>query len=183
MKFWSKALLGIALVLALPLGATTVWGGDTLATRAQSARPQVESIDISGPCDEAEHANDPRCDGIDVPNASSSASPSPSNDPIDALGRDISGPCDEAEHVNDPRCTGADDDDRDDDNSGPGSSNSGSDNSGPGSDDSGHDGSDDDDDEAKEDDDDLDEIEDDDDDDGDDTDDSGSGSDNSGSGS
>jgi hypothetical protein len=42
-------------------------------------------------------------------------------------GEDVSGPCDEAEHANDPRCTGAggrvedrDDDDRDDDHSGPG---------------------------------------------------------------
>ena len=37
---------------------------------------------------------------------------------------DVSGPCDEAEHADDPRCTGAvanDDDDREGDNSGPGS--------------------------------------------------------------
>ena len=34
-------------------------------------------------------------------------------------GIDVSGPCDEAEHANDPRCTGVEDD-RDDDNSGPG---------------------------------------------------------------
>ncbi len=53
-------------------------------------------------------------------------------------GVDISGPCDEAEHANDPRCTGAAGDDRDDDNSGPGSGDDNDDredhdNSGPGS--------------------------------------------------
>ena len=44
-----------------------------------------------------------------------------------ANGEDISGPCDEAEHANDPRCTGTAADDRDDDNSGPGSGHEGSD--------------------------------------------------------
>ena len=49
-------------------------------------------------------------------------------------GVDISGPCDEAEHANDPRCTGVGADDRDDDNSGPGSGDDDDDdNSGPGS--------------------------------------------------
>jgi hypothetical protein len=85
--------------------------------------------DISGPCDEAEHANDPRCAG--KPPATGG------NDAPATGGVDISGPCDEAEHANDPRCTGApaggrvdDNPGRDDDagrvdNSGPGSSNSG----------------------------------------------------------
>ena len=87
-------------------------------------------VDISGPCDEAEHANDPRCAG--------QAPATGGNAPAPATGGvDISGPCDEAEHANDPRCTGApaggrvdDNPGRDDDagrvdNSGPGSSNSG----------------------------------------------------------
>ena len=64
--------------------------------------------DISGPCDEAEHANDPRCAGQ-----------APATG-----GVDISGPCDEAEHAGDPRCTGAPAGGRVD-NSGPGSQNSG----------------------------------------------------------
>ena len=90
-------------------------------------------VDISGPCDEAEHANDPRCTG-QVP-ATGGQAP--------AAGVDISGPCDEAEHANDPRCTGAalGDDRRHgwdeggfDDNSGPGSASSGP---GGGDDDSG----------------------------------------------
>jgi hypothetical protein len=80
--------------------------------------------DISGPCDEAEHANDPRCNG-QAPAAGDDQAPAQGG------GVDISGPCDEAEHAGDPRCTGAPtgggttDDDRGGDNSGPGSSNSG----------------------------------------------------------
>jgi hypothetical protein len=41
---------------------------------------------------------------------------------ITTTGEDVSGPCDEAEHANDPRCTGGvtgQDDDRDEDRSGP----------------------------------------------------------------
>jgi hypothetical protein len=73
--------------------------------------------DISGPCDEAEHANDPRCNG-QAPAAGGNQAP--------ATGVDISGPCDEAEHANDPRCTGAAAPARGRvDNSGPGSLNSG----------------------------------------------------------
>jgi hypothetical protein len=69
--------------------------------------------DISGPCDEAEHANDPRCSGV---------APATTTVGDDEAGEDISGPCDEAEHANDPRCTGAqaDDDDRHGRNRGPG---------------------------------------------------------------
>jgi hypothetical protein len=83
-----------------------------------SATPSPEgTVDISGPCDEAEHANDPRCAGVQVPVGGAKIG-----------GIDISGPCDEAEHVNDPRCTqpGAADEDR----SGP-SDGEGEDRSGP----------------------------------------------------
>jgi hypothetical protein len=72
-------------------------------------------VDISGPCDEAEHANDPRCAG---------QAPAQNQAPAQG-GVDISGPCDEAEHANDPRCTGAPTGRVD--NSGPGSVNSGRD--------------------------------------------------------
>jgi hypothetical protein len=83
--------------------------------------------DISGPCDEAEHANDPRCNG-QAPGARDDDAPATG-------GVDISGPCDEAEHANDPRCTGASAPAGGRvDNSGPGSLNSG-----PGSVNSGHD--------------------------------------------
>ena len=99
-------------------------------TRRPMTTARHSGVDISGPCDEAEHANDPRCGG----QAPTNQAPPAQN------GVDISGPCDEAEHANDPRCTGAatgDDrghDDRGDDNSG-----RGSDNSGPGSSHSGGD--------------------------------------------
>jgi hypothetical protein len=75
--------------------------------------------DISGPCDEAEHANDPRCNGDDDRNSD-----------------DKSGPgSDDSDSDN----SGSGSDDSDSDNSGPGSDNSGSgsDNSGSGSDNSG----------------------------------------------
>ena len=87
-----------ARTVSLP-GATT--GGTTTD----------EPGDISGPCDEAEHRNDPRCAGI-VP-----TDPAPGTTTDDDDG-DISGPCDEAEHRNDPRCTGGVE--TDDDRSGPG---------------------------------------------------------------
>jgi hypothetical protein len=142
-------------ILAALLAAFAVGGGLALATGDGSSSGTDltgstteigttigdEAGDISGPCDEAEHANDPRCTGVTVPGADDD-----DNRDDDGPG-DISGPCDEAEHANDPRCAGAGPVDssgpgpggRDDheDNSGPGNGdedNSGpSDNSGPGS--------------------------------------------------
>jgi hypothetical protein len=97
-------------------------------------------VDVSGPCDEAEHANDPRCTGT--------TAPVPAQPQGDV---DISGPCDEAEHANDPRCTGGtprvEDDQRHDRHGGDvGDDHGDHDNSGPGSfeDNSGHGGGDDD---------------------------------------
>jgi hypothetical protein len=95
-----------------------------------SPTPSPEgTVDISGPCDEAEHVNDPRCAGVQVPAGGAQVG-----------GVDISGPCDEAEHVNDPRCTqpGAADEDRSgpshgeqDDRSGSSNDGNDEDNSGP----------------------------------------------------
>ena len=98
----------------------------------------ARGVDISGPCDEAEHANDPRCTGAQAP------APRVDDD-APATGVDISGPCDEAEHANDPRCTGAPVGGQERvDNSGPGSVNSGHDDDGDDDDDrSGHGGGDD----------------------------------------
>jgi hypothetical protein len=71
--------------------------GDTTATTAATTTTETGArVDSSGPCDEAEHANDPRCAGVTVPRAAARVG-----------GVDISGPCDEAEYANDPRCTGA----------------------------------------------------------------------------
>ena len=150
----AKVIITVLAVLAL-----AVVGFNAIGIAGQSA----SQVDISGPCDEAENANDPRCTGQPVGDASPEDSPSPDDSPSPedspsvGNGVDISGPCDETEHINDPRCTGApgagdnsgpgngdddednsgpgngDDDDEDDDNSGPGGGDD--DNSGPGSDD------------------------------------------------
>ena len=51
--------------------ATTVT--TTTATTIERRRaPRRTAVDISGPCDEAEHANDPRCTGVAVGGASGS---------------------------------------------------------------------------------------------------------------
>jgi hypothetical protein len=131
---------------------TTTTDDDEPADRGRDRDDRREDspaggIDISGPCDEAEHANDPRCAGVAVPNQGAGAPQG---------GVDISGPCDEPEHANDPRCTGVaprveDDHVRDGDvrhdNSGPGSFDEDDDDhsgSGHGGDDDSHGGGDDD---------------------------------------
>jgi hypothetical protein len=97
------SVLGLVAVLILGGGAAFALGGDP----QPQARPA--SVDISGPCDEAEHVGDPRCEGRSVVTE-------PDDDRADGFATggataggavDISGPCDEAEHVGDPRCTGA----------------------------------------------------------------------------
>jgi hypothetical protein len=132
---------------AAPAGTTTA--GTTTEDRTTTTETtedrgvRVEDdnpADISGPCDEAEHANDPRCAGVNVPQQ---AAPAPAQPQAPATGVDISGPCDEAEHANDPRCTGVGggriDDHGGGSNSGPGSGDFDDDhggfddNSGPGS--------------------------------------------------
>src|SRR5918994_7546329 len=101
-------------IFAALLAAFAVGGGLALATGGGSSSSidltgstteigtttGDEAGDISGPCDEAEHANDPRCTGVTVPSADDD-----DNRDDDGPG-DISGPCDEAEHANDPRCAG-----------------------------------------------------------------------------
>jgi hypothetical protein len=117
----SVALLGIfAAVVVAAVGSSTDDRASTVPTMTTETEPTTTAegrqrqtgVDISGPCDEAEHANDPRCTGVQAP-------PLPAGD-----GVDVSGPCDEAEHANDPRCTGAGGAGRLD-NSGPGSMGSG----------------------------------------------------------
>ena len=118
----SLAALGTALTLALGGNGTST---PTIATQTLTAA----TVDISGPCDEAEHANDPRCTG------GTPTTPARADDRREP-GEDVRGPCDEVEHADDPRCMGgtaATDDDRsgpsgrdnedraeDEDNSGPG---------------------------------------------------------------
>jgi uncharacterized membrane protein YgcG len=116
----SIALLGIFAAVVVAAvgpsdGTSTLPASSTRTTDATTDRTTTSQdnagVDISGPCDESDHANDPRCAGVNVP-----AAPAPAQS-----GVDISGPCDEAEHANDPRCTGVGlGDDGRVDNSGPG---------------------------------------------------------------
>ena len=127
-------ILGVALFGILAAVVVASQGADDPAGTTDSVTETVERTttaednpdrvgdddnaagDISGPCDEAEHANDPGCNA---------QTPAAGDDQVPAQGGvDISGPCDEAEHANDPRCTGAPTGGRVD-NSGPGSANSG----------------------------------------------------------
>lgn len=152
-----KAMVIALLMLALGTGSVLAAGplGDDassdrtipLATSTTSATATTETgEDVPGPCDEPEHATDPRCAGGAVTTGTTTTTETRGRDEDGAreAGEDVRGPCDEAEHANDPRCTGgagAADDDRRGGNSGRGGSDdSGSDDSGSGS--SGHGGSD-----------------------------------------
>ena len=121
MSTLAKLLLLPALLVAGVVGVALAadgppsFGSEPLASSVATepgATTTETGIDISGPCDEAEHTNDPRCVGVTVPRVGTTGSRV-----------DISGPCDEAEHANDPRCTGATG--ARSDNSGPGSTHSG----------------------------------------------------------
>jgi hypothetical protein len=117
-----------------------------VAVSAGAVLASSQPTDISGPCDEAEHASDPECTGVIVPTGDVTPTPNYDDRRFDDDGvGDISGPCDEAEHANDPECTGTavgddnsgpgpGDEGRDDDNSGPGDGDDDGDddNSGPG---------------------------------------------------
>lgn len=56
-----KKILLIALTLGIVVAGTAVVFGQS--TTPERAPLPARAIDISGPCDEAEHANDPRCTG------------------------------------------------------------------------------------------------------------------------
>ena len=144
-----KALRIMAILAAFGL---TAWiGVVALAQSSPTQSPSSTSVgdgdQFKGPCDEAEHANDPACVGVQLVPEDNGA------DDIDddAQGEDVND--DHGGDVNDDHGGDFDDDDQGDDegnddhgddNSGP-SSNSGpgSSNSGLGSDDSGHGGGDD----------------------------------------
>jgi hypothetical protein len=77
--------------------STTTTGETTTAETTTTAEATTTGVDISGPCDEAEHRNDPRCTGA-------------------ATVRDDRD--DDGEHRGRNRGRGSDDDDHDDDRSG-----------------------------------------------------------------
>jgi hypothetical protein len=142
----------LLLTIALPaVGLASAVGVAAARNETPSAPPKasVQLADVSGPCDEAEHVNDPRCTGAvatptpaptPAPAVAPAVTPAPTPAPAPAPAAtpapanravDISGPCDEAEHANDPRCTGAAGargDDRSDDHRGRGRGRGGDDN-------------------------------------------------------
>jgi len=151
---FSKLLLIPAAVIAIAGGvgiaaATNGSSGDDPATPT--------TVDVKGPCDELEHATDPRCDGVLVPEDNEADDPVGDNDDgqaddqNDDNGQDDQG---EVEDQDDDQGEDADDQGENEDdnsgpsaNSGPGSSHDdGDDNSGhgddddSGSDDGGHSG-------------------------------------------
>jgi hypothetical protein len=110
-----------AAALAGGLGAGAA--GYAMTAPSGSPQPRDPSVagitltgapgDISGRCDEPEHANDPQCVGVSPTSTSTTpttAQPDPASPPAAQprreAGEDVRGPCDEAEHANDPRCTG-----------------------------------------------------------------------------
>ena len=116
-----KIVVFVAAIVMLAGAALAAVGDMPMATSSSTdARG-----DISGPCDEAEHANDPRCTGVEVAGDDDDDG---DDDAIDHHRRGH-GSGDEAEDNSGP---GSGDDDHD--SSGPGSG--GDDSSGPGS---GHD--------------------------------------------
>jgi hypothetical protein len=133
----SKLLAGIIAALFVGVG---VAAASSLTSRDDSPTPtgSVSTLDstastgttdtgedISGPCDEAEHATDPRCTGSATDGATTGGTTTGDDDRGRGFrepGEDISGPCDEAEHANDPRCVGGALDDDRGGNSGPGRS-------------------------------------------------------------
>ena len=99
-------LVPARVTIATPTPVTV--GDDNVTTNSVDDNVTTNSVttnsveDISGPCDEAEHANDPRCTGVDLAVTDDSVDDSVTTNSVE----DISGPCDEAEHATDPRCTG-----------------------------------------------------------------------------
>jgi hypothetical protein len=123
MKLWKMVVIGAAAALTLGVGANLV--------AASGADDPVGVVDISGPCDEAEHANDPECAGATAPGTQQGADDNRDEDGRDHDGRndddrdDNSGPSENSGPGNsgddDNSGPGSGDDDSDDDNSGPGS--------------------------------------------------------------
>ena len=119
-----SALLGVVAIGATAFGAAQLLDSPQQQDPASVTLGTTGTVstttggDISGPCDEPEHRNDPRCTGVTTPPATGREA-----------GEDVRGPCDEPQHRNDPRCTGAA---PDDDRSGPGGGAEDDDRSGPG---------------------------------------------------
>jgi hypothetical protein len=112
---------GAAAMLAVS-DRTLALAGSTTTSASPAIAPARTVEDVSGPCDEAEHANDPRCSGSAAarkPAAKTKATRR--EDRADHRRRhDDSRPSGAAHDANDDRVTGVDDHHRGDGNSGPG---------------------------------------------------------------
>jgi hypothetical protein len=131
-------------VLALGAGAAFAAsrGGDS-DDPAGGTTSTPSTVDVKGPCDEAEHANDPECAGAQVPEDNDAVAPGDDEGPNHDA-KDDNGQAEDRDDNSGPG--NAQDDDADEDNSGPSASsgpgNAGvDDNSGSGSgEDGGHSG-------------------------------------------
>jgi hypothetical protein len=140
MALGGAGLAALATVLAVARAGT----GQTTTTRVGTLTATV--ADVSGPCDEAEHANDPRCTGAAAPQPQADDDDQADDDGPNHEAGDDNGDDGPNHDVNDDhggRRNRGSDDSVAGSNRGSGSSNSGSGNSGSGSSASGRGGSDD----------------------------------------
>jgi hypothetical protein len=131
-----RGIIGVLAAAAVTTGAITAFavGGNEPAPRPSS------TLDVKGPCDEAEHANDARCDGAQVPEdragvhdrnddnggVTEGNDDGPNHDANDDNGGLAEGNDDRPNHDANDDNGGERNDSGSSDNSGPGSSNSGS---------------------------------------------------------
>ena len=143
MNTLTKTLLAVAATMLVAGGAYAA-----TAPKGNDPAPAAPAADVKGPCDEAEHANDPRCAGAQVPE--DNATQAEDRNQNEAEHHHANGDDNQAKDVGDDNPGNPGEAERHD-NSGPGSMNSGpgnaedyggqaqtEDNSGPSSDDSGH---------------------------------------------
>jgi hypothetical protein len=101
----SLALVGVGGLVAAVDGfgddqsvrSVSIPADTTTAGTTSGAGTTTSAEDVSGPCDEPEHATDPRCRGNGTAITTTGTTTG---------AEDVSGPCDEPEHATDPRCTG-----------------------------------------------------------------------------
>ena len=111
MNPFNKIFLIVAMVLAVGTGVAIAAG----TNGGSSSDPAATVVDVKGPCDEAEHANDPECAGAQVPEDNDA------NEQGDDRGRGRDHAEDNAAEVedqNDDHGQGADDQGENDDNQG-----------------------------------------------------------------
>jgi len=131
MRIWKRGIIGVASAAVIATGAIAAFASN----ETQPSPQRTTSVDVKGPCDEAEHANDLRCAGTQAPedrpgagaDAANDDGPNhdanddgPNHDANDDHGGENSGPSNSSgsgSHGEDHLGS--------DDNSGPGSSSSG----------------------------------------------------------